>query len=93
MSQTDAFTWAMESDPRLRSTVVTVILLEKSPEALKQLRELGLYLLYIGPESGDDLTLHRLAKGASAAEHVEAACKARAAGMEQSLIFLLGAGG
>lgn len=32
MSQTDAFTWAMESDPRLRSTVVTVILLEKSPD-------------------------------------------------------------
>lgn len=32
MSQTDAFTWAMESDPRLRSTVVTVILLDKSPD-------------------------------------------------------------
>lgn len=32
MSQSDAFTWAMESDPRLRSTVVTVILLEKSPD-------------------------------------------------------------
>ena len=32
MSQTDAFTWAMESDPRLRSTVVTVILLDHSPD-------------------------------------------------------------
>ena len=32
MSQTDAFTWAMESDARLRSTVVTVILLDKSPD-------------------------------------------------------------
>ncbi|MCB0933517.1 MAG: DUF1298 domain-containing protein [Mycobacterium sp.] len=32
MSQSDAFTWAMESDPRLRSTVVTVILLDKSPD-------------------------------------------------------------
>ena len=32
MRQTDAFTWAMESDPRLRSTVVTVILLERSPD-------------------------------------------------------------
>lgn len=32
MSQTDAFTWAMESDPRLRSTVVTVILLDRSPD-------------------------------------------------------------
>ena len=32
MSQTDAFTWAMESDARLRSTVVTVIVLDKSPD-------------------------------------------------------------
>lgn len=32
MSQTDAFTWAMESDARLRSTVVTVILLDRSPD-------------------------------------------------------------
>src|SRR6185437_4818473 len=31
MRSRDAFTWAMESDPRLRSTVVTVLLLEKSP--------------------------------------------------------------
>jgi radical SAM superfamily enzyme YgiQ (UPF0313 family) len=82
--------------PRLRrvSTYATARnLLEKSPEALKRLRELGLSLLYIGPESGDDVTLHRLAKGASAADHLEAARKAKAAGLEQSLMFLLGAGG
>ncbi len=84
------------SFPRLRrvSTYATARnLLEKSPEELKRLRDLGLSLLYIGPESGDDVTLRRIAKGASAAEHVEAARKAGEAGMEQSLIFLLGAGG
>lgn len=32
MRNSDAFTWAMESDPRLRSTVVTVILLERTPD-------------------------------------------------------------
>ena len=32
MRNSDAFTWAMESDPRLRSTVVTVILLDRSPD-------------------------------------------------------------
>lgn len=82
--------------PRLRrvSTYATARnLLEKSPGELRRLRNLGLALLYIGPESGDDLTLRRLAKGASAEEHAEAARKAREAGMEQSLIFLLGAGG
>jgi radical SAM superfamily enzyme YgiQ (UPF0313 family) len=82
--------------PRLRrvSTYATARnLLDKSPEALKRLRDLGLSLLYIGPESGDDLTLKRIAKGADGADHIEAARKARQAGMEQSLIFLLGAGG
>lgn len=82
--------------PRLRrvSTYATARnLLEKSPEELKRLRALGLSLLYIGPESGDDPTLRRIAKGATAADHIEAARKAREAGLEQSLIFLLGAGG
>jgi len=82
--------------PRLRrvSTYATARnLLEKTPAELARLRELGLSLLYIGPESGDDVTLRRIAKGANAADHVEAARKAREAGMAQSLIFLLGAGG
>ena len=81
--------------PRLRrvSTYATARnLLEKTPEELQRLRELGLSLLYIGPESGDDATLRRIAKGADAAAHVEAARKAREAGMEQSLIFPAGRG-
>lgn len=32
MRSTDAFTWSMEADPRLRSTVVTMILLDRSPD-------------------------------------------------------------
>ncbi len=32
MRNSDAFTWAMESDPRLRSTVVTVLTLDKTPD-------------------------------------------------------------
>ena len=68
-------------------------LLAKSHQELERLRELGLKLLYIGPESGDDATLKRIAKGANSTDHIEAASKARRAGMKQSLIFLLGAGG
>jgi radical SAM superfamily enzyme YgiQ (UPF0313 family) len=82
--------------PRLRrvSTYATARnLLEKKPEELTRLREMGLALLYIGPESGDDPTMKRIAKGADFADHAEAARKARDAGMKQSLIFLLGAGG
>ncbi len=68
-------------------------LLEKSVTDLKELRQLGLNLLYIGPESGDDKTLKSIAKGATFAEHAEAAKRAHAAEMKQSLIFLLGAAG
>ena len=32
MSHTDAFTWAMEEDPRLRSTVVSLVLLDRIPD-------------------------------------------------------------
>lgn len=32
MSHTDAFTWAMEEDPRLRSTVVSLVLLDGAPD-------------------------------------------------------------
>jgi radical SAM superfamily enzyme YgiQ (UPF0313 family) len=82
--------------PKLRrvSCYATAMnLMVKSQSELDRLHELGLKLLYIGPESGDDVTLKRIAKGASAADHVEAAAKARQAGFKQSLIFLLGAGG
>jgi radical SAM superfamily enzyme YgiQ (UPF0313 family) len=82
--------------PKLRrvSCYATAInLLAKSEQELRRLRELGLELLYIGPESGDDVTLKRIAKGADSADHVAAAAKARQAGLRQSLIFLLGAGG
>lgn len=68
-------------------------LLEKTTDELRTLRERGLTLLYIGPESGDDLVLKRIAKGSSFDDHVEAARRARAAGMKTSAIFLLGAGG
>jgi len=85
-----------EAFPRLRrvSAYATAInLLEKTPEELRRLHELGLTLLYIGPESGDDTTLKRIAKGASFDDHVEAARRAREAGIKLSAIFLLGAGG
>ena len=70
--------------PRLRrvgSYATARNILEKSPAELARLRELGLALLYIGPESGDDETLRRIGKGSSAAEHLEAAQRAREAGM------------
>ncbi|MEO8706237.1 MAG: radical SAM protein [Kofleriaceae bacterium] len=82
--------------PRLRRVscyATAVNVLAKTAAELRELREHGLALLYMGPESGDDLTLKKIAKGSTAAEHVEAARRARSAGLELSAIFLLGAGG
>ncbi|HEY2510694.1 MAG TPA: radical SAM protein, partial [Polyangiaceae bacterium] len=64
--------------------------LAKTDAELAELRRGGLSILYIGPESGDDATLKRIAKGDDAAAHVEAAKRAHAAGMEISVIALLG---
>ena len=85
-----------ETFPKLRRVSCYAMasnVLEKSESDLSRLRELGLKLLYVGPESGDDVTLKRIAKGSTAAEHVTAAERAHAAGMDLSVIFLLGAGG
>lgn len=82
--------------PRLRRTscyATAENVLEKSDEDLATLRSEGLSMLYIGPESGDDVTLKRIVKGGTHAEHVEAARRAHAAGMKLSVIVLLGAGG
>jgi radical SAM superfamily enzyme YgiQ (UPF0313 family) len=85
-----------EAFPRLRrvSAYATAMNLnEKSAPELERLRELGLLQLYIGPETGDDATFKRIAKGANFAEHVEAARRAHQAGIKLSAIFLLGVAG
>jgi len=87
---------AREGFPRLRriSCYATARnVLDKSDAELAQLRAGGLTRLYLGPESGDDVVLRRIAKGGSAADHIEAARRAHAAGFETSVIVLLGAGG
>lgn len=87
---------AREAFPRLRrvSAYATALnVAAKTDGELRRLRELGLSLLYVGPETGDDVTFQRIAKGAAFAEHADAARRAHAAGMKLSAIFLLGAGG
>lgn len=79
--------------PRLRRVSCYAMarnILVKTDEELARLADAGLTLLYIGPESGDDVTLKRIAKGDDARAHVEAARRAHAAGMRLSVIALLG---
>lgn len=84
---------AREVFPRLRRVSAYAMarnVLAKTEEELRTLREAGLSMLYVGPESGDDVTLKRIAKGDDAEAHVRAAGKAHAAGMTLSVIALLG---
>lgn len=67
--------------------------LTKTDDDLQALRAGGLSLLYLGPESGDDATLKRIVKGATAQQHVDAAKRAHDAGMAISVIAMLGVGG
>ena len=65
----------------------------KSADELNALRALGLGIVYMGLESGDDETLKRIRKGADAEKMIAMGQKAIAAGMKLSVTVLLGIAG
>ncbi len=66
---------------------------EKSEEELRRLAELGLGIVYMGLESGDDRVLERVRKKDRCDDMVEAVHKAKECGIAASVIVLLGLGG
>jgi radical SAM superfamily enzyme YgiQ (UPF0313 family) len=85
-----------EAFPRLRRVGVYANardLLRKSAEELAALRERKLSIVYLGLESGDDVTLAAVEKGATAGQMVEAVRRAGAAGMSTSVMVLVGLAG
>ena len=65
----------------------------KSVEELAELRELGLGLVYVGCESGDDTVLERVSKGETFESSLAALEKLHAAGIDTSVMILNGLGG
>ena len=65
----------------------------KTVSELKDLRALGLSMLYIGLESGDDEILKRIDKGCTADEMASLCAKPTEAGMDLSVTVILGLGG
>ncbi|MFO7642792.1 MAG: radical SAM protein [Desulfosarcina sp.] len=65
----------------------------KTIDELKALRQNGLGIAYMGLETGDDLTLKAISKGASAQHMVAMGKKAKAAGIKLSVTVLLGLAG
>lgn len=66
---------------------------KKSVEELRELKERGLGIVYLGIESGNEEILARIRKGATAARIVEAARRVKEAGITLSVTVLLGIGG
>ena len=65
----------------------------KTAQELTELRELGLSLIYIGAESGDDDILAKINKGETYESTKNAILKAKAAGIKVSVMVINGMGG
>lgn len=68
-------------------------ILRKSREDLEVLRKLGLGIVYLGVETGNDDLLKKIRKGADSGKLVEAARRIKEAGILLSVTVLLGIGG
>ena len=68
-------------------------LAQKSLEDLEAIREAGLDRVHVGLESGDDMVLEKIRKGATGEIHIQGGRKAKAAGFELSEYWMPGLGG
>jgi len=84
---------SLPSVSRVSSYCLPSNLKNKSDEDLQELQSLGLKVIYVGAESGDDAVLQRIDKGESYATTANALLRARAAGIKTSVMILNGIGG
>lgn len=68
-------------------------ILRKSPEELKELKALGLDIIYLGVETGNAELLKKIHKGVTYEQMVEAGRRVKEAGITLSVTVLLGLGG
>lgn len=68
-------------------------ILAKTTEELEELRDHGIGIIYIGGESGSEVVLEKIQKGATRAELIESVHKAENAGIPTSITFISGLGG
>ena len=65
----------------------------KTAAELRELKSHGVGIFYMGLETGDDITLKKIKKGASAKDMIEMGTKAKQAGIKLSITVLLGIAG
>jgi radical SAM superfamily enzyme YgiQ (UPF0313 family) len=68
-------------------------ILRKTKAELIELRELGLKIVYLGVETGDETLLKKIVKGSTYAQMVEAGRRIKEAGITLAVTVLLGIGG
>lgn len=68
-------------------------ILRKSINELKELKELGINMLYMGIESGSNLILKDIYKGVTSSEIIEAGQKVKNSGIKLSVTLISGIGG
>ncbi len=78
---------------RISSYCLPRNLINKTVDELKELRALGLKLVYVGCESGDDEVLELVNKGENYESSLAALLKIKAAGIKSSVMILNGLGG
>ncbi len=78
---------------RVSSYAWPLNILKKSRSELSDLSQAGLKLVYVGIETGDDVLLRIIKKGAHAKMHGEAMTQARDVGIKVSATVILGLGG
>jgi len=78
---------------RISCYAMPMNILKKTPEELKMMHDAGLDMLYLGIESGSDVILKKVTKGAIGKTIVKSVNKARDAGYVMSCMIILGLGG
>ena len=84
---------SLPSVSRVSSYCLPSNLKNKRDDDLAELEALGLKIIYVGAESGDDEVLKNVDKGETHATTVDALVRARAAGIKTSVMILNGLGG
>ncbi|WP_298611397.1 radical SAM protein [uncultured Thiothrix sp.] len=83
----------LPSVTRVSSYCLPQNIANKTPEQLQALRTLGLSLVYIGAESGDNTVLQKVRKSETFASTRDAILKLKAAGIKTSVMIINGLGG
>jgi len=78
---------------RISCYAMPMNILKKTPEELKKMYDAGLTMFYLGIESGSDIVLKKVTKGATSKTIIKSVKKAKDAGYIMSCMVILGLGG